>query len=84
MKHFSDELVQKGFILVLDRRKDKWEAVKSCLQKLQVSNEIFPSLIVSRKLVIVEYNCEMIWLPDYLGKSSSDDDSDFSIFQQPE
>ena len=39
MKHFSDELVQKGFILVLDRRKDKWEAVESCLQKLQVSNE---------------------------------------------
>ena len=46
--------------------------------------KIFPSLIVCRKLVIVEYNCEMIWLPDYLGKSSSDDDSDFSIFQQPE
>lgn len=39
LKLFSDELVQKGFILVLDRRKDKWGAVKSCLQKLQVSNE---------------------------------------------
>ncbi|XP_027048603.1 guanine nucleotide exchange factor DBS-like isoform X2 [Pocillopora damicornis] len=36
----SDELVQKGFILVLDRRKDKWGAVKSCLQKLQ---KCFPS-----------------------------------------
>lgn len=36
----SDELVEKGFILVLDRRKDKWGAVKSCLQKLQ---KCFPS-----------------------------------------
>ena len=84
MKHFSDELVQKGFILVLDRRKDKWGAVKSCLQKLQVSNGNVPSSIVCRKLVIIEYNWEMIWFPEYLGKSSSDDDSDVSIFQQPE
>lgn len=38
-------------------------------------------IIVCRKLVIVEYNCGMIWLPDYLGKSSSDDDSDLSMFQ---
>ena len=35
-------------------------------------------------MVIIEYNCEMIWFPEYLGKSSSDDDSDVSIFQQPE
>lgn len=46
--------------------------------------KMFPSSIVCRKLVIIEYNCEMIWFPEYLGKSSSDDDSDVSIFQQPE
>lgn len=46
--------------------------------------KMFLSIIVCRKLVIVEYNCEMIWLPDYLGKSSSNDDSGFSMFQQPE
>lgn len=33
---FSEELLKKGIILVLDRRKDKWGAVKSCLQKIQV------------------------------------------------
>ena len=29
-------MLQKGFMLVLDRRKEKWGAVKSCLQKVQV------------------------------------------------
>ena len=34
--HCSREMLQKGFMLVLDRRKEKWGAVKSCLQKVQV------------------------------------------------
>jgi len=38
LKLFSEEMLKKGFILVLDRRKDKWGAVKSCLQKIQVCN----------------------------------------------
>jgi len=35
-QHPSEEMLNKGFILVLDRRKEKWGAVKSSLQKIQV------------------------------------------------
>lgn len=38
----SREMLQKGFMLVLDRRKEKWGAVKSCLQKVQ---KCFPAKI---------------------------------------
>lgn len=38
----SEELLQKGFMLVLDRRKEKWGAVKSCLNKVQ---KCFPAKV---------------------------------------
>lgn len=38
----GDHLLHKGFMLVLDRRKEKWGAVKSCLTKVQ---KCFPAKI---------------------------------------
>ena len=64
--------------------KTNGELLNLVFKNCRLAMKMFLSIIVCRKLVIVEYNCEMIWLPDYLGKSSSDDDSDFSMCQQPE
>lgn len=33
---FRKDLLYRGFMLVLDRRREKWESVKSCLNKVQV------------------------------------------------
>ncbi|KAL9963522.1 hypothetical protein ACROYT_G027037 [Oculina patagonica] len=46
----SEELLKKGFILVLDRRKDKWAAVKSCLQKIQ---KCFPAKVGTIHVIYV-------------------------------
>ncbi|KAJ7351026.1 guanine nucleotide exchange factor DBS [Desmophyllum pertusum] len=44
----SEELLNKGFIMILDRRKDKWAAVKSCLQKIQ---KCFPNKVCTINVV---------------------------------
>lgn len=64
--------------------KTNGELLNLVFKNCRLAMKMFPSSIVCRKLVIIEYNCKMIWFPEYLGKSSSDDDSDVSIFQQPE
>ena len=33
---FREDLLHRGFMLVLDRRREKWGTVKSCLSKVQV------------------------------------------------
>lgn len=33
---FREDLLHRGFMLVLDRRREKWGTVKSCLNKVQV------------------------------------------------
>ena len=45
--YFSAHDVENGYSLVIDRRKDKWSAVKSLLNKISVSGLINDSHLTS-------------------------------------